>query len=54
MKKVLVAVVLSMLTVGLAAVVLALVYPPLASPHRLLAYGVTMLAVAVGVIVANV
>ncbi len=54
MKKVVVAVVLTMLTVGLAAGVLALVYPPMASPRRLLAYGMTMLAVAVGVVVANV
>jgi len=49
-----VAVVVSMLTVGLAAVVLAFLYPPMASPQRLLAYSATMLAVAVGVSVANV
>ncbi len=52
MKRTMVAVVFSMLTVGLAAVVLALVYSPTASPRRIVGYLVAMLTV--GVVVANV
>jgi hypothetical protein len=42
-----------MLTVGLVAVVLAELWPPTFSQRRMVSYLVTMMAVSVGVIVAN-
>jgi len=53
-KKVTVAVIGSMLAVGLVAVMLAELWPPTFSLRRMIAYLVSMMSVAVGVIVANV
>lgn len=48
------AVAVNMLAFGVVAAVLALVFPPMVSPQRLLAHSVALLAVVVGMIVANV
>lgn len=48
------AVVVSMVAFALIAVVLALVFPPLVTLGRLVAYFLAMMAVALGLIVANV
>ena len=48
------AVVVSMVAFGVVAVVLAELWPPTFSQRRMVFYLVTMMAVAVGVVVANV
>ena len=54
MGETLAAAIISFLGVGLAAIVLALLYPPTVGTREMVAYLTTMIAVGVGLVVANV